>query len=182
MPNQSSVLIVVKLPYNRTDNPPNEPPKIEWTSEKADIAWKAIERSRSVDSGSADWKGLSAHLEVPLPYLLYRVNARFQEEIRRLRDIQGALSPLSAQKQKTTYEFPAWENATSIAGRMPGSRHLSNSRVGEPLPLGVRANPPRPKKSTSSSTLTLQAGKKPGLSSSYAPMRAAAAAELGQRV
>lgn len=40
-------------------------------------------------------KGLAAHLAVPLPYLLYRVNARFQEEIRGLKDIQGALSPTS---------------------------------------------------------------------------------------
>jgi len=36
---------------------------------------------------------------VPLPYLLYRVNARFQEEIRGLKDIQGALSPTSPQHQ-----------------------------------------------------------------------------------
>ncbi|PPQ86823.1 hypothetical protein CVT25_012654 [Psilocybe cyanescens] len=184
MPNQPSVRVVVKLPYNRPDNPPNDPPKIEWTAEKADILWKVIERSRSVDSAGADWKGLAAHLEVPLPYLLYRVNARFQEEIRGLRDIQGALSPSSAQTQKTTHEFPAREKLFSVAGRMPGSRHLSNSRVGAPYALGVRArlnslgnnNPPRPKKPTSSSTLTLQAGKKSALSSSYAPMRAAAAA------
>lgn len=36
---------------------------------------------------------------VPLPYLLYRVNARFQEEIRGLKDIQGALSPTSPHHQ-----------------------------------------------------------------------------------
>ncbi|KAH9482278.1 hypothetical protein JR316_0004376 [Psilocybe cubensis] len=196
MPNQPSVRVVVKLPYNRPDNPPHDPPTIEWTAEKADILWKVIERSRSVDSAGADWKGLAAHLEVPLPYLLYRVNARFQEEIRGLRDIQGALSPSSAQPTTTGgltsatsphHDFPAASGAggkgdrpVGIAGRLGmlgsggGSRHLSGSRIGvrarlNSLGQGVGGsnngnannNSRQAKKPTSSSTLTLQAGKRP---------------------
>jgi hypothetical protein len=95
---------------------------------------------------------LASHLQVPLPYLLYRVNARFQEEIRGLKDIQGALSPALAQPAKN-HDLPA---------RGSG---LSSSRVG--LPLGVRArlsslgsNSSRPRKATSSSTLTYQAPKR----------------------
>ncbi|KAF8914367.1 hypothetical protein CPB84DRAFT_1742141 [Gymnopilus junonius] len=167
MPAAPQVRVIVKLPFNRPENPPNDPPTIEWTAEKADILWKVIERSRSVDSAGADWKGLAAHLEVPLPYLLYRVNARFQEEIRGLRDIQGALSPSNVQPPpQKTYDFPAGDKAPSIATRMVGSSRLSTSRL--LTPLGVRArlsslgnNAPRPKKATSSSTLTLQGPKKP---------------------
>ena len=69
-----SVRVVVRLPYNRPENPPPDPPRvrsylgrdsemlistqIEWTSEKADILWKVIERSRSIDGGGADCKRL----------------------------------------------------------------------------------------------------------------------------
>ncbi|CAA7258502.1 unnamed protein product [Cyclocybe aegerita] len=170
MPAPAPVRVIVKLPYNRPENAPSDPPKIEWTPEKADILWKVIEiqRARSVDSAGADWKGLAAHLEVPLPYLLYRVNARFQEEIRGLKDIQGALSPSSAQPPKGY--FPAGEKPQSVATRMVGSDQMSSSRLVSPL--GVRArlsslgNAPRPKKATSSSTLTLQPARK-----TFAPLR-----------
>ena len=47
-------------------------------------------------SASCSGKGLAAHLEVSPPFLPYRVNARFQEEIRGLKDIPGALSPTTA--------------------------------------------------------------------------------------
>lgn len=68
-----AVRVVVKLPYNRPENAPGDPPKvrtvlypsscrtnmsskIEWTPDKADILWKVIEiqRARSVDSAGAD--------------------------------------------------------------------------------------------------------------------------------
>ena len=66
-----SVRVVVRLPFQRPENPPNDPPpvgfklfivdaqtnsqlQIEWTQEKADMLWKVIERSRSSDSGGAD--------------------------------------------------------------------------------------------------------------------------------
>ena len=110
------------------------------------------------------------HLQVPLPYLLYRVNARFQEEIRGLKDIQGALSPTAAQPVKS-HDFPTGDKPLTVAGRMAGGSGLSNSRLDSSL--GVRArlsslgnNSPRPKKAISSSTLTLQASKRP-----IAPLR-----------
>ncbi|KAF8638536.1 hypothetical protein AX17_002079 [Amanita inopinata Kibby_2008] len=167
-----SIRVVVRLPYNRPENAPNDSPRIEWTSEKADILWKVIERSRSIDGGAADWKGLAAHLEVPLPYLLYRVNARFQEEIRGLKDIQGTLSPTSTNHTPNKlFEQTAGVERPSVAGRisvrMGGSSRLGPN--GLPSPLGVRArlnslgnNSLRPKKATSSSTITVQA-RKPSL-------------------
>jgi hypothetical protein len=148
--------------------------QIEWTSEKADILWKVIEiqRTRAVDSAGADcefsvkfsivcsfnWtgKGLAAHLVVPLPYLLYRVNARFQEEIRGLKDIQGALSPASPQHQ-----FPSTSDT-----KLFNETKVSTPKLAIVPPLDVRArlnslsniSTSRHKKiSTSSSITTLQA-------------------------
>ncbi|RDB19947.1 hypothetical protein Hypma_012923 [Hypsizygus marmoreus] len=177
MPITPSVRVVVRLPWNRPENPHVDPPPIEWNTEKADILWKVIERSRSNDSGGPDWKGLAAHLEVPLPYLIYRVNARFQEEIRGLKDIQGALSPIGSQPPPKPFDATLLaENRPSAAGRA-GSRMAGSSRLTASgrlsTPLGVRArlnslgnNSPRPRKTTSSSTLTLQGQKK-----THAPLR-----------
>jgi hypothetical protein len=121
-------------------------------------------------------KGLAAHLEVPLPYLLYRVHTRFQEELRGLQDIQVGLNPSATQPTtKTSEEFPVPDKPTAIGravSRMTGSSRLSSSsRLS--TPLGVRArltslgnNSPRPKKATSSSTLTVQ-----GVKKTYEPMR-----------
>lgn len=110
-------------------------------------------------------KGLAAHLEVPLPYLLYRVHARFQEELQGLKDIQGALSPSGAQP-------PTPEDKLSPVSQVAGRMTVSASSRRLSTPLGVRArlnslgaNSPRPKKATSSSTLTVQQ-KKP-----LAPLR-----------
>jgi hypothetical protein len=106
-------------------------------------------------------KGLAAHLEVPLPYLLYRVHARFQEELRGLKDIQGALSPSGAQPPTPI------EDKLSPVGRVAARMTASVSSGRGSTPLGVRArlnslgtNSPRPKKATSSSTLTVQGQKK----------------------
>ncbi|KAG6856038.1 hypothetical protein H0H87_008142 [Tephrocybe sp. NHM501043] len=168
MPAPTSVRVVVRLPWDRPEtNPLPDPPPIEWTSEKADILWKYIERSRSSDSTGPDWKGLAAHLQVPLPYLLYRVNARFQEDIRGLKDIQGALSPSGSQPPPKPFEVGSTEKSP-ISARS-GNRLLDSSRFNRSgqLPatsLGVRArlnslgkNSPKPRKAMSSSTLTLHA-------------------------
>ncbi|KAK0499604.1 hypothetical protein EDD18DRAFT_1441678 [Armillaria luteobubalina] len=162
------VRVVVRLPYNRPENPPSDPPRIEWTPEKADILWKVIERSRTTDNGGTDWKGLAAHLEVPLPYLLYRVHARFQEELRGLHNIPGVVSPAPS---KAGEEFPFIEPpsmAARAASRLASSSRLSGSSGRNSTPLGIRArlsslghNSPRPKKASSSSTLTLQSTAKP---------------------
>ncbi|KAJ7175694.1 hypothetical protein C8R46DRAFT_944631 [Mycena filopes] len=162
--------VVIRLPWNRPENPIPDPPRIEWNAEKADILWKVIERSRSTDNGGTDWKGLAAHLEVPLPYLLYRVHARFQEELRGLQDIPGVSSPSTLHSNKPFDDFPFNEKqtvASRAVSRLTGSGSMSPSgRLS--TPLGVRArlsslgnNSPRPtKKASSSSTLTVQGPKK----------------------
>ena len=113
---------------------------------------------------SCSGKGLAAHLEVPLSYLLYRVNARFQEEIRGLKDISGVLSPTTAGKGD---QLAPQVERPSVAGRiMAGSSRLRALSNALPSPIGVQArlnslgsNLIRHKKGTSSYTITVQAPK-----------------------
>jgi len=112
-------------------------------------------------------KGLAQHLQVPLPYLLYRVHARYEEDLRGLKDIQGVLSPSVTQPSE---EFPLTEPQT-VAGRavsrLATSSRLSGSASGRTsTSLGIRARlnslgANSPRKASSSSTLTLQTPKKP---------------------
>ncbi|KAF7298847.1 Atg29-N domain-containing protein [Mycena indigotica] len=177
---QPSIRVVVRIPHNRPEAPEQvlaDPPRIEWNSDKADVLWKVIERSRSKDGAAPDWKGLAAHLEVPLPYLLYRVHSRFQEELRGIQDISGVSSPSMLQFANKPFEdSPTTETTSSVkqhplisraASRLNGSGRMSPSGTRIATPIGVRArlsslgsNSSRPKKATSSSTLTVQASKK----------------------
>lgn len=115
-------------------------------------------------------KGLAAHLQVPLPYLLYRVNARFQEELRGLQGINDILSPtVSQQASPSQYgESPTNEMTPSVAMRALGStRQMSTSSGRISTPLGIRARlnslgqSQRPRKTVSSSTLTVQGPRRP---------------------
>ncbi|KAF7432770.1 hypothetical protein PC9H_004713 [Pleurotus ostreatus] len=162
-----SVRVVVRIPTPRPDQPIPDPPRIEWTPEKADILWKVIELSRSSDNGGTDWKGLAAHLEVPLPYLLYRVHTRFEEDLRGLKDIGEVLSPSSTQPPGHEEMFPSTERpsiATRMTSRMSGSGRRTSTRLTTPLAVRARlhslGHASQPKKATSSSTLTLQAPRK----------------------
>ncbi|TRM67843.1 hypothetical protein BD626DRAFT_106986 [Schizophyllum amplum] len=152
------VRVVVRLPWNRPEQAPEDPPNVQWTAEKADILWKGIEQSRSRDNRANDYKALAARLDVPLPYLLYRVHARFQEELKGLQDLQGALSSLPPNGSP---EIPLALPQT-VASRAADRLGLSSSsRLS--TPLGVRArlnslghNTSSPHKTASSSTLTIQ--------------------------
>lgn len=109
-------------------------------------------------------KGLAAHLEVPLPYLLYRAQTRYEEDLRGLQDIKGTLSPI------ITDVVPEY-----ITSRVTPIRRLSaqglgaigrtNSSMRMNTPLGIRARlnslgpnspAPRPTKAVSSSVITLK--------------------------
>ncbi|KAF8558707.1 hypothetical protein OG21DRAFT_1503658 [Imleria badia] len=127
MPTPPRVRVVVQLPYNRPDEPHPNPPHIEWNADKANILWEVIALSRASDNGGTDWKGLAAHLEVPLPYLLYRAQARYEEDLRGLQDIRGVLStPASA-----TTPFPA----------APSSPAIPTPRSAETTPILPSAHP-----------------------------------------
>ncbi|KIJ20467.1 hypothetical protein PAXINDRAFT_178910 [Paxillus involutus ATCC 200175] len=110
-------------------------------------------------------KGLATHLEVPLPYLLYRAQARYEEDLRGLQDIRGVLStpastaPLPAPVPSTSaiptprspgttpipsahplsIKIPSGTTAMKFAGINPlSARRLSTSQR-LATPLGVRA-------------------------------------------
>ena len=104
---------------------------------------------------------------MPLPYLLYRAQTRYEDDLRGLQDItgRGALSPLTATKHAE--EFPSLPEKPSIvrrtSSRMGSStRRLSASRLSSPLQVRARLSslghrsPTRPKKVSLSSTLTLR--------------------------
>ncbi|TBU23994.1 hypothetical protein BD311DRAFT_767446 [Dichomitus squalens] len=88
MPSPPSVRVIIRLPYNRPEDAPADPPRIEWSADKEHILWEVIAKSRAVD-GATDWKGLAQHLQVPLPYLLYRAQVRYEEDLRGLQGLGG---------------------------------------------------------------------------------------------
>ncbi|KAH0840185.1 hypothetical protein J3R83DRAFT_1180, partial [Lanmaoa asiatica] len=162
MPTPPQVRVVVQLPYNRPDEPHSNPPHIEWNAEKANILWEVIALSRTSDNSGTDWKGLAAHLEVPLPYLLYRAQARYEEDLRGLQDIRGVLStPASAATPfpaapstpaiptpRSTDATPTIPSAHPLSIKIPSAKLTSVASLGArrlsmsqrmATPLGVRA-------------------------------------------
>lgn len=175
--------------------------QVEWNSDKEHFLWEVIAKSRVVEGGGTDceytawWrshstdgypgKGLAEHLQVPLPYLLYRAQVRYEEDLRGLRT---ALSPASPTPQPTPVPsgatFPTQpSNAKGeyFPGSSPperlifprrdslraGNGQLPPSISGRSLTIRTRLNSlgsahriNSPQKVTSSSVLTLQGPKR----------------------
>ncbi|KAI0328220.1 hypothetical protein GY45DRAFT_1355260 [Cubamyces sp. BRFM 1775] len=87
MPSPPAVRVIVRLPYNRPEDAPQDPPLVAWNAEKEQILWEVIAKSRAIEGAGTDWKGLASHLQVPLPYLLYRAQARYEEDLRGLQGL-----------------------------------------------------------------------------------------------
>ena len=125
-------------------------------------------------------KGLSNHLQVPLPYLLYRAQVRYEEDLRGLRTALSPVSPTPQGNVAKTSGVPASQAAAGeyfprmpsqdrqISGRRDSIRStsgpLSASSSARPLTIRTRLNSLRsvasPQKITSSSVLTLQGPKR----------------------
>ncbi|KAJ3545987.1 hypothetical protein NM688_g5562 [Phlebia brevispora] len=166
---QPNIRVIVRLPWNRPEEPLPDPPRVEWNADKEAILWEVIAKSRAVEGAGTDWKGLANHLQVPLPYLLYRAQVRYEEDLRGLQGIREALSPTSptggqsGPPSSTPLGRPL--NADSL--RL-GSGHLSASGSARTLTirtrlnsLGHRSSVNSPQKVSSSSVLTLQGPKRP---------------------
>lgn len=108
---------------------------------------------------------LAQQLDVPLPYLLFRAQASLKEGLRGISKIPGITTPSTS--PNAGKEFPFDTEPPTVAGRtasrLGGSTRLGSSGRNS-TPLGIRArlsslgaNSPRPKRASSSSTLTLQA-------------------------
>lgn len=143
---------------------------------------KSLARHTDLHTGT----GLAEHLQVPLPYLLYRAQVRYEEDLRGLQGIQTSLSPTvvnspnanagpsqgltistSPGSQPLGEQFP-----TSATPDRPffsrrdtlkfGGGVLGSSNATRPLPIRTRLNSlghrsiNSPQKVTSSSLLTLQ--------------------------
>lgn len=116
-------------------------------------------------------KALASRLDVPLPYLLYRAQTRYEQDLRGLQDIGGALSPPSLHIDTTITEgtprlpdrLVSLRRQTLRGGVSPIS---SPSRLGAPLGVRARLNslgtnsPARLNRVSSSSILTLQGHRK----------------------
>ena len=114
---------------------------------------------------------LAARLDVPLPYLLYRAQVRYEHDLRGLQVIKGSLSPHSAHDGPPnaeapiddTGDLPSFRRRIAGAGRRDSLSKLSTS-IRLTAPLGVRArlnslnsnSPIRANRPSSSSVLTLR--------------------------
>ncbi|KAH9965898.1 hypothetical protein BC827DRAFT_1354887 [Russula dissimulans] len=164
------VRVIVRLPYNRPEPSPPDPISVSWNSDKESYLWELVAKSRGSEGGAPDWKVLAARLDVPLPYLLYRAQVRYEQDLRGLQVIKGSLSPQS------THDSPQHGEPPSDAGNPPNfprrntgaSRRDSLTKLSTSIrlttPLGVRArlnslssnSPSRANRPSSSSVLTLQ--------------------------
>lgn len=164
---------------------------MSWNSEKESYLWEVVAKSRGSEGGAPDcechigiplaldvqpytkWPGkvLSARLDVPLPFLLYRAQVRYEHDLRGLQVVKGSLSP-----QATHDGPPNEEGSPDDAGDLPsfprrisgGGRRDSLSKLSTSIrlatPLGVRArlnslssnSPSRANRPSSSSVLTLR--------------------------
>jgi hypothetical protein len=114
-------------------------------------------------------KALAARLDVPLPYLLYRAQERYEQDLRGLQVIKGSLSPPAqdgpqqAQWPSGAGELPKHRRRSSSASHRDSLAKLSTS-IRLTAPLGVRArlnslssnSPSRMNRPSSSSVLTLR--------------------------
>lgn len=150
------------------------------------MLWEVITRSRASDSAGPDCvlkpnsryamliqisstnpgSGLAAHLAVPLPYLLFRAQTRYEEDLRglQLHTALGSAPPLPLKSPDDEYRQERPDLARRISGRTAaGSTKLSSSsRATTPLAVRARLNSlgyeskQRFPKASSSSVATLQ--------------------------
>ncbi|EJD01343.1 uncharacterized protein FOMMEDRAFT_169482 [Fomitiporia mediterranea MF3/22] len=172
------VRVIIRLPYNRPHEGYENPPQIEWTPKKESILWEVIAKSRASDSGGTDWQGLALHLEVPLPYLLFRAQTRYEEDLKGIQHLQGPFAPAAGPPSaKAVDEDGKGQDQVGLA-RKTSSRATCSTKLPASgrlnTPLGIRArlnslgydSGSRHSKASSSSVLTLQGPKPPPIRTS----------------
>ena len=119
---------------------------------------------------SGEGKALATRLDVPLPYLLYRAQLRYEQDLRGLQVVKGSLSPPNVQGDPRQLEGPAGtgDSPTLLRRSSGASRRDTLGKLSTSIrlatPLGVRArlnslssnSPSRMNRPSSSSVLTLR--------------------------
>ncbi|KAG9074580.1 hypothetical protein FS749_013838 [Ceratobasidium sp. UAMH 11750] len=104
-----------------------------WSPEKEKVLWNELSRSWT-NLYAINWTGLSAQLDVPVPYLLHRAQVKYEGDLRGLQGIrQGPLSagpplstPVTSPADDRPLGYPA-PRALSTRPSVPGSNPLSPS-------------------------------------------------------
>ncbi|KAJ1308370.1 hypothetical protein OPQ81_004078 [Rhizoctonia solani] len=132
---------------------------VVWSPEKEKVLWHELARPRST-LNAVNWTGLSAQLDVPVPYLIYRAQVKYEQDLKGLQGIrqtQPATSPVddrpsfgSPQKTRNllsspTITSPALVRRMSSSGAI-GSRWSRGSAsthtiIQPPGPRMARLNP-----------------------------------------
>ncbi|KDN48004.1 hypothetical protein RSAG8_03020, partial [Rhizoctonia solani AG-8 WAC10335] len=86
--------VIVRLPYNRPPDAPPAPQQVIWSPEKEKILWDELARPRA-NLNAINWTGLSAQLDVPVPYLIYRAQVKYEQDLKGLQGIRKAQSVTS---------------------------------------------------------------------------------------
>ncbi|KZO98054.1 hypothetical protein CALVIDRAFT_52946 [Calocera viscosa TUFC12733] len=124
------VQLIVRLPYNRPqDGSVSNPPIIHWTPDKEQLFWEVITKSREAEGSSIEWSALADHLEVPLPYLLYRASKRFEEGLQNLKAVTGSPDPQTAEGSKHERRPTTRVPCSSPNPRDRTSHHRQGGRV-----------------------------------------------------
>jgi len=109
---------------------------VEWNQEKENILWEVIAKSRAMEGAGTDWQGLSNHLQVPLPYLLYRAQVRYEQDLKGIQDLRGGVGSQSSKR--------------SVQAHHPSDRRITRS----PIALRATSAGAEPNRSSSLNTPT----------------------------
>ncbi|KAL5637170.1 hypothetical protein ACGC1H_000974 [Rhizoctonia solani] len=122
--------VIVRLPYNRPLDAPPAPQQVIWTPEKEKILWDELARPRA-NLNAVNWAGLSAQLDVPIPYLIYRAQVKYEQDLKGLQGIrqaQSSTSPsdersigLPAQRARNPLSSPTMTTSPALVRRMSSS-------------------------------------------------------------
>ncbi|CAE6396995.1 unnamed protein product [Rhizoctonia solani] len=101
-----------------------------WSPEKEKILWDELSRPRT-NLNTVDWAGLSSQLGVPIPYLIYRAQVKYEQDLKGLQGIrqaQIATSPaderpfgLTAQRSRNLISSPTTTASSPHVRRMSSS-------------------------------------------------------------
>lgn len=129
--------VIVKLPYNRPEGAV-DPQIVTWTPEKEAVLWDHISRFRGTETAGVDWPGLSAHLQVPLPYLMYRAQVRYEEDLKGLQGTLGVGASVPQPSRRTSLDTKPVERSKDVM--TPRNTPIA-LRGTQPSPLSRQATP-----------------------------------------